>query len=191
METNKAKKYAEGKAIHALTAMIEQAYNDGYKAGYEDGLANREPAVDETDEDIQIVEQGVEYVDLGLPSGTLWSSTYYSDDYNAILFLTYNEASKLNIPTEEQFNELLKYCLQIPHEIGGLNYTKFVSRNGAALSVKEVPFKVDDTYKGVSKSRFWLRTHTDEEDSKRTYASSNSTNKIFMGYKMPVMLVKK
>lgn len=47
------------------------------------------------------------YVDLGLPSGTLWK------DHNEDGYLTYDEAIKLykkNLPTREQWEELLTYC---------------------------------------------------------------------------------
>ncbi len=194
METNKAKEYAEGKAVDALTVMIEQAYNDGYKAGYEDGLANQEPAVDETDEDIEIVEQGVKYVDLGLPSGTLWSPEYYGHNYRYATDrkIPYIEAIKLNIPTEEQFKELEIICRQekltnASNRVYGIRYT---GRNGNHIDL------LFTTIRGYDDSPndtffFWLRAKEDLNSDLRTCARRNIIDKQFMGYQMPLMLVKK
>lgn len=60
----KSKLYAEGKALEAISTAIEQAY----EAGYHDGLKHYE------NERLEAIKDGVEYVDLGLPSGTMWSS---------------------------------------------------------------------------------------------------------------------
>ena len=38
----KAKEYAEGKALSAITIAVEEAYATGYQEGYADGIANRE-----------------------------------------------------------------------------------------------------------------------------------------------------
>ena len=67
----RGKKYAEGKALSALSSVIEQAYIDGYN----DGLKHLEI------EKLEAMKEGVEYVDLDLPSGTLWSSRYVNDSY--------------------------------------------------------------------------------------------------------------
>ena len=92
----RAKQYAESKALEAITSAIEQAYADGYN----DGLKHRE------NEELELIKEGVEYVDLGLPSGTLWSSTCIRDKSNIRRQLPYIEASKLSIPTKAQFLEL-------------------------------------------------------------------------------------
>lgn len=60
----KSKLYAEEKALEAISTAIEQAY----EAGYHDGLKHCE------NERLEVIKDGVEYVDLGLPSGTMWSS---------------------------------------------------------------------------------------------------------------------
>ena len=74
----KAKMYAEGKALDAITSAIEEAYANGYRDGYKDCFtkADIEPP-------IEIVEDGVEYIDLCLPSGKKWSFVYLyeSDKY--------------------------------------------------------------------------------------------------------------
>lgn len=53
----------------------------------------------------------VEYFDLGLPSGTLWSCAPQYFHYGWHLYLnTYEEAKKLGLPTKEQWEELLSNC---------------------------------------------------------------------------------
>lgn len=97
---DKAKEYAEGKVNDALTQVVADAYMSGYNAGYQDGI-------DKVVKDS--VSEETEFVDLGLPSGTLWASDYVKDG-NEVLFLPYPEALKYDIPSEEQVNELGEYC---------------------------------------------------------------------------------
>ena len=40
----RANKYAEGKALSAISAAIEQAFIDGYNSGYQEGLFERKKA---------------------------------------------------------------------------------------------------------------------------------------------------
>ena len=67
---DKAKEYAEGKVTEALTKVVADAYMSGYDAGYQDGI-------DKVAKDSSLEE--TEFVDLGLPSGTLWASDYVKD----------------------------------------------------------------------------------------------------------------
>ena len=69
----KAEKYATGKVNEAITNAIAQAYVEGYKAGYND----REMEIP-----VDLRDNKTEYVDLGLPSGTLWATKYESIDNN-------------------------------------------------------------------------------------------------------------
>ena len=96
----KAEKYATGKVNEAITNAIAQAYVEGYKAGYND----REMEIP-----VDLRDNKTEYVDLGLPSGTLWATKYESIDNNDIIY-TYAEVENLNIPTKEQVEELFKCC---------------------------------------------------------------------------------
>ena len=79
----KAKSYAEGKALDSITAAIEHAYEEGYKDGYKDGVSNLEPLI------LQGNHEDIEYVDLGLPSGTKWPSDYLRDKNGKILYLNF------------------------------------------------------------------------------------------------------
>lgn len=71
----KADKYAAGKANKAITNAIAQAYIEGYKAGYKDC---------EMEIPVDLRDDKTEYVDLGLPSGTLWATKYEGGGHNDI-----------------------------------------------------------------------------------------------------------
>ncbi len=177
--TEKSKEYAEGKAIDAISAAIEQAYVDGYN----DGLKHYE------NERLESIVDGVEYIDLKLTSGTKWASGYLKEKASLGWF-AYEDASKLNLPTKEDFEELCKECV-----IDFKNYThnkciRFTGKNGKIIELPCV--KVDDNvYDSIS---FWLKN--EGEDTQKEYARVNSTRKVldvktFMGYKLPVLLVLK
>ena len=94
----RAANYAAEKTNELLTRAIAQAYKDGYNNGYKE-------CADDHDIDLYV---DVDFVDLNLPSGLLWSSKYRIDEEGTPLYLTYEEAAALDIPTEEQFAELEK-----------------------------------------------------------------------------------
>ena len=96
----KAENYASEKMNELMAKVIAKAYADGYNDGYKKCSE---------DYDIDLYED-VDFVDLGLPSGLLWSSKYRKNEEGKPLYLTYEDAAILDIPTEEQFSELLKCC---------------------------------------------------------------------------------
>lgn len=186
MEINeRGKKYAEGKALSALNAAIEQAYIDGYN----DGLKHLE------NEKLEAMKEGVEYVDLGLPSGTLWSSVCVKTGSGEIQRLSYLEATKLSIPTKEQYNELFCNCFHNYYYNQSSNPKGYVFTgiNGNTIKVDFVVINQISTFEGLY---FWLK---DDEDSNERFSAHYKieTNKatpifkkVFMGLKLPVMLVK-
>ena len=89
--TEKAKTYVASQT-EAFANAIEKAYMQGYNDAVEEN----------SKEHIKIIEDGVEYIDLGLPSGTLWA-------LNNPKFVAYHDSQKLNIPTKEQIDELAKF----------------------------------------------------------------------------------
>lgn len=181
--SEKAKKYAEGKAIDAISAAIEQAYLDGYN----DGLKHYE------NERLESIVDGVEYKDLKLPSGTKWASGYLKDKGFLGMF-AYEEVAKFNLPTKEDFDELCKECA-----IDNYLYTRnhgimFTGKNGIKIEIPYVKVEhvTDDNV--IDSIAFWLKN--DGEDTQKDYARVFSTKtfpekKTFMGYKLPVLLVLK
>jgi hypothetical protein len=96
-----AKEYAEGKVTKALSQVVADAYMAGYNAGYQDGYNK---VVKDS------VSEGSEFVDLGLPSGTLWSSDYVKDDNGNAIYVSQENSADYEIPTYEQFKELMDEC---------------------------------------------------------------------------------
>ena len=183
----KSKEYAEGKALEAISSAIEQAYADGYK----DGLHHLE------NERLESLKTGVTYVDLGLPSGTLWSSQCLTKG-KGIEKLPYLEAAKLKIPTVDQYEELCNECKIVLHHMDN-NILKdvicyeFIGKNGKSIfisSYMNFDINVRDSY------YFWLKD--DDEGSEKDCAclwgkeefGLPFKHKVFMGLKSPVMLVK-
>ena len=97
----KARKFAEGKALAALDQAIQEAYAEGYRDGYKD----REEEIP-----VELQENKTEFVDLGLPSGTLWASTYETNGSSCI-YLPFEQAKKYKLPTMEQYQELKDSCV--------------------------------------------------------------------------------
>ena len=96
-----SKEYAEGKALNAITTAIEEAYAKGYKDGYTQAVSDTKKNIPNE------LESGIEFVDLGLPSGTLWATDYLRDENGKIKFLIFDEASQYNLPTVAQRDEMV------------------------------------------------------------------------------------
>lgn len=188
---DKAKEYAEGKAINALTAAIESAYAEGYNAGFNDGVASKEG---EKPDDL---EDGVRYVDLGLPSGTKWAADYLKDKVGYTKFLPYCEAEKLNIPTIEQYEELIKYCKITSYISQTGNGMSLLGRNGRHISYAYNGRIIGREYEPYSPARigFWLKGDSEDDSNQRKISDIRDIKNFspvneFMGCKLPVILVK-
>lgn len=185
----RSKEYAEGKALSAINAAIEQAYRDGYN----DGLRHLEL------ERLEAIKEGVEYVDLNLKSGTLWTSSYVKDELGITRRLPFMEASQLNIPTEEDYRELFKECkikLACQNNYHGVVFTGI---NGKSIFIEYTDNEGGPWIRGgVETFRFWLNENAVKDNEKKTAAISTSSQgpqfrfyDVFMGVNLPVMLVKK
>ena len=180
--SEKAKEYAKGKALDAISAAIEKAYADGYN----DGLKHYE------NERLESIKDGVQYIDLKLTSGTKWASGYLMKN-SLIGLLAYEEASKFNLPTKEDFDELISECeinfYLHKQNIRGLTFT---GKNGNVL---EIPYvNVEHVTDEKDSIAFWLKN--EGEDTQKNYvrlpsAKRSQYSKTFMGYKLPVLLVLK
>ena len=184
--TEKAKEYAEGKAMEALTSAIEKAYTDGYNAGLND--ASKSKGIEFPR---QIVEDGVKYVDLGLDSGTLWSFSYLTDDKNGVRYVTYEEALKLNIPTKKQFEEMKKRCQMLHRNTKDGHYISCIGIHGEHIELHDSYIYRAGFANNKNVYCFWLKNENEPENDTVECASGNSSDsKQFIGYKLPVMLVK-
>lgn len=94
---NLATEYAQNNSEQILL-LLAKAYQDGYNQGICDSTH-------------KINIDDVEYLDLGLPSGTLWSFPPYYCNYGwKLKLLPYEQVKDLNLPTREQWEELCQHC---------------------------------------------------------------------------------
>ena len=191
---DKAKEYAEGKVTDALRQVVADAYMVGYNAGYQDGIGKvaKESVSGET-----------EYVDLGLSSGTLWASNYAKDENGNVIFLTQEESMTYNIPTAEQWQELVNECnweqkSEKEWTAGGFyNWHEWaicLGPNGNKITFEKTGlYEATDCLTRTREILFWL--------NKKEYFHANCANitlnnleidseNVFSGYKLPIRLVK-
>ena len=193
-ELEKAKKYADGKVTEALSQVVVDAYMAGYNAGYQDGI--NKVAKDSIAEDI-------EYVDLGLPSGTLWSSDYVRTDNGNAVYVTKKNSVDYEIPTFEQWKELIDECKW--KQMSEKNWTEggfyhwhdwaiCLGPNGNKVTFEKTGiYEATDCRTRTSEILFWLNN---KEYFHRNCASITlndlnvDSENVFSGYKLPIRLVK-
>ena len=98
------------------------------------------------------------YIDLGLPSGTLWATE------NENGYFTYNEAVmkfKENMPTKEQWKELFDNTTSDWITVDGVNGRKFTADNGNSIFLPADGYFDDserDVYYAGSNGYYWALT---------------------------------
>ena len=192
---DKAKEYAEGKVTEALTKVVADAYMAGYNAGYQDG-------VDKVAKDS--VSEETEFVDLGLPSGTLWSSDYVKDDNGKVIYVTQENNAAYEIPTYEQFKELMDECKW--EQKSEKNWTESgfyywyelaicLGPNGNKITFEKTGYyEATDSLTRTREIFFWLnnKEYFHNNCASITFNSLNiGSEKMFSGYKLPIRLVKR
>lgn len=193
----RAKQYAEGKALEAITSAIEQAFVEGYNQGYTEGRADEKNSrtVTTSIDDYDIVT----FVDLGLPSGTKWPSNYLLKGGYTCYF-TYDEAEKLNIPTLEQLKELILYCRSdtIYKSSNVKDGIRIVGPNGNHIKVGCTQYRKDSKGSFLGSAylpMFWLNDQSQDNniiDKKCAWFSDKlGMNTLFKGYRVPVMIISK
>jgi len=183
----KADIYAEENVITVLKEAFAKVYADGYRDGYKDCL-------DHVSVNLRI--SNTEYVDLGLPSGTLWSNDYEKTN-NEISYVPYLAAKAFNLPSEEQWKELNDNC-RWEYELENAVY-KFIciGPNGNSISFyNKGMYTSDGHFNNASIAIFWFSDDSDSLDKSASYLYyGNQINllsiKQFMGYKLPIRLVKR
>ena len=179
----KAKEYAEGKALSAITTVIEEAYAAGYQEGYADGYANREKP------ETPIKYNKVSYIDLELPSGTKWATGYLTKTNGEMELLQFVDARNFNLPTVKQFQELLENTEQLITEKNGKAVTVFISlRNRAQFWLPNGCYK-QNGYFYKDHYLFWLKEQFNSASGK--YAVGTTIQAQFSMAYMPVLLVGK
>lgn len=194
--TTKADNYAAEKTNELMTKAIAQAYADGYRDGYKD----REEEIP-----VDLRDNKTEYVDLGLPSGTLWAKDYETDDNNKTMYLAYHKAEDYQLPTEEQWNELLEICEWNGNfSSTGLSFYGIVciGPNGNSIRFSSKGYVQDkltvgEPNYGGGNVYFWIHDNGNGNEKNavhicrsKDYVHKNEISKIFSGYKLPVRLVR-
>lgn len=181
--------YAAEHASEFLKSAIASAFADGYKQGYQDGL-NACPVEN------SLSPKGPNFIDLGLPSGTLWADDFLRDNKGNIKFLTYDEASQYEIPTIDQWTEFIR-CTRMSSEFNekhNLDFVVHIGTNGNTLKLRttgnENDMQDDSIY-------FVLKNVNDKFEAKTALIFKRTTTDIrrssfdrFKGYRFPVLLVK-
>ena len=187
----KAAKYLAENMKEIIAEALAKVFADGYREGYKDGESQQPCAQDAYDE---------KFIDLGLPSGTLWSRDYLQHEGETD-YLPYVEAKKLDIPSEDQWYELITNC-KIQQVTGATGYecTKIVGLNGNVLTLRSAGFKDFGTHGKDSGGYpvFWLRSTTEDNMNSSIYINylentgkyAVDVQKFFLGYHLPVRLVK-
>ena len=192
--------YATEKTNEMMSQIVAQAFADGYRMGYKD----REDEIP-----VDLRDGKTEFVDLGLPSGTIWSVDYERGDGN-IVYMPYNDINSLAIPTKEQWEELKKCCQwkYIPDATND-NLVKAIciGPNGNSIQFV-VTGKVEAEYKTEKyQILFWIKESSDKINCARirrylsaiqsfngkdfkTYDVDIRASSEFTGYKLPIRLVK-
>lgn len=184
-----AEKYAEGKANQAITKAIADAYVEGYKAGYKD----REEEIP-----MDLRDNKTEYVDLGLPSGTLWASDYEKSG-GKYVYLPYEKANRMNLPTEKQWQELIDNCKMMfdgyDRRNDSFNSVVFIAANGNSITFSNIGY-VRIRKEIREDFLFWLQNKGGDSennavsiDGKKPSEKHEPTN-FFTGFKLPIRLVR-
>lgn len=194
----KANCYAEENVINVLKEAFAKVYADGYRDGYKDR---------ESEIPVDLRLNQTKFVDLGLPSGILWSAEYEKEDGN-ILFLPYLKAQEMSIPTEKQWNELIEHCRwQGNYSSSGITFygVTCIGPNGNEIKFRSKGYmknqkNIDNIEYGGGKVYFWIHDEEENElhekkviciDKGIKREPNNDIVQFFSGYKCPVRLVKK
>lgn len=182
--TEKSEKYAAGKAHAAFDKAIAQAYADGYRDGYKDC---KEEIL------VNLNTSKTEYVDLGLPSGTLWGANYEKEG-DKMIFLTYEKACSYNIPTVEQWIELQENCKR-QNLFDNSNYLTdvlFVGPNGNKIKFEISGRFTTGGYTDVRQIFFWLREEKEGNEKPAVHMQKGGGYEyVFCGFRLPIRLVRK
>lgn len=179
----KANSYAEENVINVLKEAFAKVYADGYRDGYKD-CKNEIP--------VDLRSNKTEFIDLGLPSGTLWSSSYEKIGEER-LYIPYDKAKEMSIPTEEQWRELRNECKW------AIDSDKLycIGPNGNSINFERTGYLSIKKNKEIADwSFFWIKNEDENENECRSAKMSWLTdhninvNSIFRGYSLPIRLVK-
>lgn len=137
---------------------------------------------------VEAYEGSLEYVDLGLPSGTLWKKSNEGGDY---ALYTYNEARQFgnNLPTTQQLKELKSICTW---SWTGNGY-KVIGPNGNSIYLPAAGFRFgSDVFSVQYYGGYWSATWDNSGSAVYLHCGSGGADlgSISCTYGLSVRLVK-
>ena len=186
----KANSYAEENVSNVLKEAFAKVYADGYRNGYKD--CQEVIPVD-------LKSNQTEFVDLGLPSGTLWA-TDYEVEGTELVYLPYENAKSLNLPTKEQWEELISNCKWEYDHAGDFNEAYCIGPNGNIVIFRITGQVHINKCTDSSKAFFWISDDNETNEKNaiciyneyygRAWITKERIMNCFSGYKLPIRLVK-
>ena len=141
-------------------------------------------------------KQNEDYVDLGLPSGLLWSKYNYGVDennkygeqkmYSSAMKIKFKDDARL--PTKEEFKELVDNCILNYKNENGIEGFRFTSMKYDENFIFLPYCHIENKYQGF----YWSSTEYDHTKAyslwfdKRGYKSQNTNDKSNLFYIRPV-----
>lgn len=183
--SERAANYAAENANKVVNDALAQAYADGFRDGYK----TREEEIP-----VDLRDNKTEYVDLGLPSGTLWAKDYERDGEN-VKYVTYGIAEKMCIPTEDQWKELIYNCRRVPihdytKKINPLVSVSFVGRNGNCVIFPCCGI-IEAENNTPNANYTWIKNEGGQRENAVDITKDKlKTFNVFEGYKLPVRLIR-
>jgi len=184
----KASTYAEENVSNILKEAFAKVYADGYRDGYKD-----------REGEIPVDMRGgkTEFVDLGLPSGTLWSADFEKDGEDTS-YLPYDEAINNEIPTKQQFNELLGLCLWEFKYISDTSRKCIcIGPNGNHIVFYPRGYKLAGAKRESNKIFYWVKSTSEDSAKEAAYlyyhdkVEIKKLKNVFSGKMLPLRLVRK
>lgn len=141
---------AEQYAKHCLDRFKKEIV-DAYIEGYCEG------SYDEEQKHAKNEDEDSDFIDLGLPSGTLWREELLHDEDGEIRRLAYNEARDFSLPTEEQCRELMTKCFLVREKYG----ITFRGKDNEELYLTFTDQAEDSNGRKDPCIRFWVKGDVD------------------------------
>ena len=125
------------------------------------------------------------YIDLGLPSGNLWADCNIgaNEPLNSGTYYTIDEIGVDNIPTEDDFQELLDNCHYLFFTKNGIDVYRFTGPNGNRIYLPATSFMYNGVIQGAAKGTGFYLTSTPILDGIRYLYFSYKDIKICSGFK--------
>lgn len=175
--------YATEKTNEMMSQIVAQAFADGYRMGYKD----REDEIP-----VDLRDGKTEFVDLGLPSGTLWSDDYERQEGRR-MYLTYEKTADYSIPSESQCEELITKCAWRYTKTSGFTC---IGPNGNSIRFRQTGFmKVEGEIIYKDACYIWANCKGSDTNKRGMILCDErehlkTVSDVFMGYRLPIRTVK-